>query len=121
MAGLSGGSTQEEVLAIALQKLELCPGDRVLDLGCGTGRVAVAVSGSAAEVIAIDRRPEAIECARRVSIEAGANNIIFFEGEAADLLPSLGSFDVAFVGGTRGLSGFLPVLVAEIRRLKAEG
>ncbi len=116
MAGLKGGPTQDEVLAIALQKLALRPGDRVLDLGCGTGAVAVAAAATAAEVVAIDRRPEAIAHARHMADGAGAANVSFLEAEAGDALPRLGAFDAAFVGGTRGLEDFLPHLVDHVRR-----
>lgn len=116
MAGLTGGPTQEEVLAVALHKLELEPGDRVLDLGCGTGRVSIAAAARAAEVVAIDRRPEAIVYAAQKAQEADVDTIRFIEGEAADLLPGLGYFDAAFVGGSRDLSTLLGLLANQVRR-----
>ncbi len=116
MAGLKGGPTQDEVLAIALQKLALRPGDRVLDLGCGTGAVAIAAAATAAEVVAIDRRPEAVAHARHAADEAGAANVSFLEAEAGEALPGLGTFDAAFVGGSRGLADLLPILAVRVRR-----
>lgn len=116
MPGLKGGPTQDEVIAIALQKLALRPGDRVLDLGCGTGAVAIAAAATAAEVVGIDRRPEAIAHARHLAEAAEAANLSFLEGEAGDALPRLGAFDAAFVGGTRGLGDFLPHLADHVRR-----
>lgn len=116
MAGLKGGPTQDEVLAIALQKLALRPGDRVLDLGCGTGAVAIAAAATAAEVVAIDRRPEAVAHARLAADEAGAQNISFLEAEAGEALPGLGAFDAAFIGGTRGFVDLLPLLTDRVRR-----
>lgn len=116
MAGLKGGPTQDEVLAIALQKLALRPGDRVLDLGCGTGAVAIAAATTAGEVVAIDRRPEAVAYARNAAAGAGAGNISFVQAEGGDALPGLGAFDAAFVGGTRGLAELLPVLAERVRR-----
>ena len=116
MAGLKGGPTQDEVLGIALRKLALRPGDRVLDLGCGTGAVSIAAAATAAEVVAIDRRPEAVAHARRAADEAGAPNISFLEAEAGEILPGLGPFDAAFVGGSRGLADVLPLLADRVRR-----
>ena len=40
------------------------PGERVLDLGCGTGRLAAAIAAAGAEVVAIDSDPAMIERAR---------------------------------------------------------
>ncbi|MEN6343382.1 MAG: precorrin-6Y C5,15-methyltransferase (decarboxylating) subunit CbiT [Methanospirillum sp.] len=116
MVGLKGGPTQDEVLAIALQKLALRPGDRVLDLGCGTGAVSIAAAAISAEVIAIDRRPEAIAHARNAASEAGASNISFLEAEAVEALPGLDAFDAAFIGGTGGLADILPLLADSVRR-----
>ena len=116
MAGLKGGPTQEEILAVALHKLELRPGDRVLDLGCGTGRVSIAAAAQAKEVVAIDRRPEAIAYASQQAEEANVDNIRFVEGEAVELLPGLGTFDAAFVGGSRGLDSLLNLLANQVRR-----
>jgi cobalt-precorrin-6B (C15)-methyltransferase len=45
--GLKGGPTQDEVMAVSLAKLGIRPGDRVVDVGCGTGKVAVAISKTA--------------------------------------------------------------------------
>ncbi|HEC57202.1 MAG TPA: cobalt-precorrin-6Y C(15)-methyltransferase, partial [Candidatus Syntrophoarchaeum butanivorans] len=50
---LKGVPTKEEVLAIALSKLALKEDDIVLDIGCGTGNVSVAMSGYVKQVYAI--------------------------------------------------------------------
>jgi cobalt-precorrin-6B (C15)-methyltransferase len=110
MERLPGGPTQEEVMAISLAKLAIRPSDIVADIGCGTGRVAIAASKLAGRVHAIDRREEAIRHAERAAAEAGAGNISFHLGEAAEILPTLGRIDRAFVGGTRQLRGVLTQL-----------
>lgn len=102
-------------MAVSLAKLCIRPGDRVADIGCGTGKVAVAASKTAERVYAIDKRPEAIACARQEAAAAGAGNIEFFEGDAVDLLPGLGRLDAAFVGGSRRLPEVLTLLAGNVR------
>jgi len=46
---------------------ELRPGDRVLDLGCGTGRFVAAARDAGADVVGVDIAERALERARRVA------------------------------------------------------
>jgi trans-aconitate methyltransferase len=41
------------------------PGERILDLGCGTGTLTSEIAASGAEVLGVDRSPEMIEEARK--------------------------------------------------------
>src|SRR5688572_11002406 len=41
------------------------PGERIIDLGCGTGRLTAQIAESGAEVIGVDRSPEMIGQARQ--------------------------------------------------------
>jgi cobalt-precorrin-6B (C15)-methyltransferase len=43
---LPGGPTKDEVMAVSLAKLALRPDDIFADIGCGTGRIAVAAAPS---------------------------------------------------------------------------
>ena len=113
--GLKGGPTQDEVMAVSLAKLGIRPGDRVADVGCGTGKVAIAASTVAGQVYAIDRRLEAIAHARREAAAAGAGNIEFFEGDAVDILPEFDQLDAAFVGGSRRLPEVLDILAEKVQ------
>jgi len=106
--GLRGVPTKEEVLAIALFKLALKGDDIVLDIGCGTGTVSLAVSNYVKKVVAIDRRREAIDVASAKI--RGSENIELMEGEAKDLIPEIKSFNKAFVGGTGGLEDVLKLI-----------
>ncbi|WP_292368218.1 bifunctional cobalt-precorrin-7 (C(5))-methyltransferase/cobalt-precorrin-6B (C(15))-methyltransferase [Methanoregula sp. UBA64] len=113
---LAGGPTQDEIMAVSLFKLGIRPGDLVFDIGCGTGKVAIAMAGRAKKVWAIDRRPEAIACATAAAEKAGVTNIEFFCGEAADFLPTAPAADCAFVGGSREIESFLPALARTVKR-----
>lgn len=113
---LAGGPTQDEIMAVSLFKLAIRHGDVVFDIGCGTGKVAIAMAGRAGKVYAVDRRPEAIACAKDAADKAGVKNIEFFCGEAADFLATAPVADCAFAGGSREIEAFLPVLSQKVRR-----
>ncbi len=73
------------------------PGDRVLDVGCGTGDLtlaAAAQAGAAGEVAGIDASPEMVQVARRKA--SGRSLPIRFELAPVEALPFPdGYFDVA--------------------------
>jgi cobalt-precorrin-6B (C15)-methyltransferase len=108
--GLSGGPTQDEVMAISLFKSGLRADDLFADIGCGTGKVSIEAARLARRVYAIDRRCEAIACARSAAEQAGAFNIDLIEGEAVDILNGIDRIDCAFVGGSRDLASVLESL-----------
>jgi len=116
MAGsaMHGGQTAAEICAVALMKLALSEGDVVADIGCGSGRVSVAMARTAGWVYAIDRRSDAVSRTREAAAEAGAENISVIEGEAVDALADLESLDGAFVGGSRDLAAVLRELTCRV-------
>jgi len=108
----TAGSTPDEVLWIAIRKLDLTPEDILADIGCGSGKVSIAVSPLVREVFAIDRRPEAIAYAREQARAAGTHNITYLEGEAPDVLMDRPAPDRAFIGGSRNLPAVIEALAA---------
>jgi magnesium-protoporphyrin O-methyltransferase len=67
-------------------------GARVLDAGCGTGAMTVALAGRGADVHAIDISPSLIELARdRAPRDLGRGSATFVVGDMLD--PDLGGFD----------------------------
>ena len=80
------GSTRT---ALALLDRHLDPGDRVLDLGSGSGILAIAaVKLGAARATGIELDAEAIEVAERNAERNGvADRVTFLEGDAAALAP----------------------------------
>ncbi len=44
---VSGGLTQAEIIAIALEKLQIRSGETLVDIGCGTDSVSIAASKKA--------------------------------------------------------------------------
>jgi SAM-dependent methyltransferase len=54
---------------------------RVLDVGCGAGRLALALAPVARWVVGLDRDPAAIQEARRGAAAAGLTNVEFHEAD----------------------------------------
>lgn len=115
-ARLAGGPTKDEVMAVSLYKLQIRSMDTVLEIGCGTGKVSVALAQLAKKVYSVDLRPEAVKCARGTAKEAGVHNIEFFCMEASAFLEKDQLYDCAFLGGTKHLLEILPVLVKKVKR-----
>ena len=103
-----------------VERAALLPGEKVLDVACGTGvlsREAARVLGSGGRVAALDINPGMLAVARSLS-PAGAA-IAWHEGTALALPFATGEFDVAFC--QLGLQ-FVPdrhAALCEIRRVLA--
>lgn len=77
-----------------IHQAKIQPGQRVLDLGCGTGTMTVLIKQSVpgAEVIGLDGDPKVLEIARSKAATAGVN-LAFDYGMAYQLPYPDGSFD----------------------------
>jgi ubiquinone/menaquinone biosynthesis C-methylase UbiE len=78
----------------------LVRGKRVIDVGCGDGRMALGCAPYASEVIGVDPDPEAIRLARRKAREQGAANVRFKVGVAQELPFADEHFDVVILSWT---------------------
>src|SRR3546814_15229119 len=58
-----------------LKLVEAQPGDRIVDIGCGTGTLAIALKGGEpeSEILAVDPDPAVLEIARSKARTAGAD------------------------------------------------
>jgi len=74
------------------------PADRVLDIGCGTGRPSRDAARLAfdGDVTGIDLSTRMLERARKRSADEGLANVTFVQGDAQVFAFDVGAFDVAF-------------------------
>ena len=73
---------------------------RVIDVGCGDGRMALGCAPYASEVVGVDPDPEAIRSARAKARQLGAANVRFKVGVAQELPFSDEHFDVVILSWT---------------------
>ena len=108
------GSTRA---ALTLLERHLRPGDRVLDLGSGSGILAIAAAKlGAAVAVGIENDPEANPVARRNAERNGVAGIEFLDGDAGDLAPLLGPADLLLSNILRTVNtALLPAIVSALR------
>jgi SAM-dependent methyltransferase len=121
-------ATEDELRFLA-ELVNLVPGTRVLDVGCGTGRHAVPIAAMGAEVVGVDLSPAMLEQAAARATAAGVD-VTWVEGDARDLPHHLGAFDavLCLCEGAFGLlaDGVAPIdhdraVLASIHRVLRPG
>lgn len=91
----SGAPMLPRDIGLVLGETGVGGGDRVLDIGTGTGVLAAAMANSGADVLTYERDPDAAETARENMRLAGvADAVTVRTGEAQEAIEELGQFDV---------------------------
>ncbi len=80
------------------ESVDLHAGERVLDVGCGSGNAALAAARRFCRVVGVGGDPDLLERARRRA-EAEGLEVTFLEGEAEDLPFPDGSFEAVLSAG----------------------
>jgi ubiquinone/menaquinone biosynthesis C-methylase UbiE len=112
----------ERVAARAEQRLRWlgpAPGERLLDVGCGTGAATIHLARTLAlETVGIDVDPDQIDAARKAAGEAHAS----FQVADATALPfSDSAFDLVYTNKTTHHIPHWPQAIAEMARVLAPG
>ncbi len=95
--------TKEEVRVFSLERLNLATAKILVDIGAGTGSVAIeaCVRYPKLNVIAIEKNPEAIELIHKNREKFLIQNLTVVEGVAPNDLPDCQA-DAVFIGGSGG-------------------
>jgi len=97
------GLTREEIRAIIVSKAQLKGGERILDVGTGSGSVSIEFALLGCNVTAVEKDNDNFETARRNIADFGLNDQIeLISGEMEDVKLSH-NFDLIFFGGTDNL------------------
>jgi len=74
----------EEVINIIIRHFDIKPSDRILDIGCGTGQVALAMEGKCGEMVCIDPDPEMLKQAKKATKNCKMK-VAWFNSDSGDL------------------------------------
>jgi len=85
--------SQPYIVALMISAAGIGPGDRVLEVGAGSGYAAAVMSRVAGEVIAIERKPELVAIARERMERLGYGNVEIVEGDGTRGWPDGAPFD----------------------------
>ncbi len=96
--------TKEEVRCLAVSRLRLLEGCRVVDIGSGTGTMAIecALLLKKGRVYAVEKDAQAVKLIRENAQAFGVDNIEIIHGSAPEALSGLAPVERIFVGGSGG-------------------
>jgi len=85
--------SQPYIVALMIEAAGVAPGDRVLEIGAGSGYAAAVMSRVAAEVVAVERHSELAALARERMARLGYGNVRIVEGDGTGGLPDEAPFE----------------------------
>ena len=111
--------TKEEIRMLALCKLKLCADSCLLDIGSGTGSVAVEAArlSDKIKVFAVEQNAAAVELIKQNCTKFKTENVEVIHVAAPEALNGLAPATHAFIGGT---DGKLKEILQELYKLNPE-
>jgi SAM-dependent methyltransferase len=97
------------------------PQDRVLDVGCGSGQFAVAISNLVNRVTGIDLTPAMLDQARALQAKHSATNVEWIEADSASLPVRDGAYDLVISRSAFHHAAHPLGTLSEMRRACASG
>jgi len=85
--------SQPYIVALMIEAAGIAPGDRVLEIGAGSGYAAAVMGLIAGEVIAVERHSELAALARERMARLGYANVRIVEGDGTAGLPDEAPFE----------------------------
>src|SRR3954466_8808306 len=92
--------SQPYIVAEMIEAAEVAPGEKVLEIGAGSGYAAAILGRIADEVIAVERHAELAELARRRMEELGCSNVRIVQGDGSGGMPKEAPFEAILVAAS---------------------
>lgn len=110
--------SQPYIVALMLEMLSLKPGDKVLEVGAGSGYVTALLANLATQVISIERHAVLGKCARETLARLGCRNVTIIIGDGSQGFPSSAPYDAILVSAAAAVvPAPLPSQLAEGGRM----
>ena len=113
--------TKEEIRILILHKMKLYPDDVVWDVGAGTGSVSIECARQVpfGTVHSVERSETAVKLIYKNKEKFSADNLIVYEGDAAETVAKLPEPDKVFIGGSgKEMSQILEIIAAFPKKIK---
>ncbi|MDB5970361.1 MAG: type 11 methyltransferase [Hydrocarboniphaga sp.] len=120
-AQLVRGAARDQRLLRLIAALQPQPGDRVLDVACGPGKITLALAPLVAETVGIDLTPNMIAEAQRQQAASGVRNAHFQIGDALPLPFDSGRFTLVVTSASLHHVADPAAVVREMARVCAPG
>jgi protein-L-isoaspartate(D-aspartate) O-methyltransferase len=92
--------SQPYIVALMIEAAKISPGDRVLEVGAGSGYAAAVIGRIAARVVAIERHTELVEIARERMQRLGYDTVSVVEGDGTLGWPPAAPYDAIVAAAT---------------------
>ncbi len=114
------GPTKEEIRCIVMCKSEVSPKDIVVDVGCGTGGLALEFAKRSRIVYAIDKNIDALNITEKnLKKHDLYEKVHLIHKDALEALKSIETFDILMIGGSNG--DLSPIIKEGYNKLNKNG
>ncbi len=96
-----------------LQELGVKPGDKVLEIGAGSGYMAALLAAKAEHVVSLEIHPELADMARGNLARAGITNVTVETADGCAGFPARGPYDVIAISG--GIPAVPAAILGQLR------
>lgn len=118
--GMGATISQPYIVGLMTELLELSGGERVLEIGTGSGYQAAVISKIAYEVISFERVKELVSFSKENLKRAGIGNVKVFFGDGTTIPEECGLFDAVIVtAASPEIPGYLIGILKEGGRILA--
>ncbi|MBP0114954.1 class I SAM-dependent methyltransferase [Bradyrhizobium vignae] len=90
----------EDLFRSLVRVCGLTNSSRAVDLGAGTGQIAIPLARSVADVLFVDPSDEMVQEGNRIAEAAGVKNINFLVSRSEDLDEPISTFEIATIAGS---------------------